>query len=235
MNGNIRKALAIAALAGGVLMATTTQAPAQIRTGMYGALNYNVESGSMEKFIPGIGGGPLSTNDFSDPTGIGGSAGVMGEYIIDDRVAMSLRASYDQRNTEKESNGSKLTTRLSYLTLEPAVRISMGYTPLHFVVGPVMAFKLQGTYSYDANNLAEPASDVTNGRIPNVRSVAFGGRAGFGYDFPMNRPGTMVAMFLTPFVEASYLVDQIDPVDPASTDVTSTLTARVGLQVAMQF
>lgn len=234
MNGRICRALAIIALAGGAVIATGANATAQIRTGMYGAANYNTASAPLQDFIAGIGGGPFSSNDFSGATGVGAYAGVFGEYIIDDRLAMSLRASYDQRNVEKESNGSKLTARISYTTIEPGIRVNLANSPLHLMIGPSMAIKLSGTYNYAART-TEPAQDVTNGRIPNVRQVVFGGWTGFGYDFTLNRPGTSVAMYLTPFIEGSYMIDQIDPLDPADGSVLNTLTGRLGLQVGMQF
>ncbi|HVZ41881.1 MAG TPA: outer membrane beta-barrel protein [Candidatus Kapabacteria bacterium] len=234
MNGRICKALAIVALAGGAVLTTATDATAQIRFGMYGAANYNTIQAHMQDFIPGIGGGPLSSNDFNGSTGIGAYAGLLGAYMIDDRVATVLRASYDQRNAEMETNGSKLATHLSYITIQPGIQVNLGDSPLHLMVGPTMGIKLAGNYTYTAP-VTEPSQDVNNGRINNVRSVVFGGWGGLGYDFTLNRPGTQAALFLTPFIEGDYLIDQIDPVDPASTAVMNTLTARLGLQVTMQF
>jgi len=234
MNGRICKALAIIALAGGAVISTGTDATAQIRFGLYGAANYNMVDAHMQDFIAGIGGGPLSSNDFTGATGVGAYAGLLGEYMIDDRVATVLRASYDQRNAQVESNGSKLTTHLSYITLQPGLQVNLGNSPLHLMVGPTMGIKLSGNYSYAART-TEPAADVNNGRLQNVRQVVFGGWGGLGYDFTLNRPGTQAALFLTPFIQGDYLIDQIDPTDPASTAVMNTFTARLGLQVTMQF
>jgi hypothetical protein len=234
MNGRICKALAILALAGGTVLATSINATAQIRTGMFGAVSYNTTSASMQHFITGINGSPLAPNDFSGGSSVGGYAGALGEFMIDDRVSLSLRAAYDQRNVEVESNNNMLTARLSYLTIDPGVRVTVGPSPLHVVVGPTMAFKLSGKYTYDSRSV-EPASDVTNGQIPNVRPVAFGGWAELGYDFTLNRPGTVVAMYLTPFIQANYLVDQVDPYDAGDASVMNTLTGRLGLQVTAQW
>ncbi len=234
MNGSIRKIIAMAALVGVAVIAAGTDGSAQIRTGMFGGINYNMTSASLQNFIPGVGGGLFTSNDFSDATSVGGYAGAIGEYGIDDRLGLSLRVSYDQRNAEKESNGNKLRARLSYMSIEPGVGMRMGYTPLKITVGPIMAIKVAGTYTY-ASGSVEPGQDVTNAKLNNARPVVFGGRMALGYDIALNQENSTAGMYLTPFIEGNYLVDQVDPNDPASTEVMNTLTARAGLMVTMGF
>lgn len=229
MNGIIRKAFAIIALAGVAVIASGSSASAQIRAGMFGALNYNTVSADMGAFIPGISGG---SNDFSGASGTGAYAGAIGEYAIDDRLGLSLRVSYDQRNFEQTSNGNVLKGKFAYTTIEPGVGIRVGDIPVKFIVGPVMSVKLTSAYSY-ASASSEPAQDVNNARIGNARQVVFGGRAALGYDIPLNKTNAVAGAYLTPFIEANYLIDQVDPMDPASDASMNTLSGRAGLQVTM--
>lgn len=234
MNGSIRKIIAIAALVGVAVIAGGADVSAQIRTGMFGGINFNMTSASLQNFIPGVGGGLFASNDFSDATSVGGYAGAIGEYGIDDRLGLSLRVSYDQRNAEKESNGNMLRARFAYVAIEPGLGFRVGYTPLKLTVGPVMAVKVASTYTY-ASASAEPGQDITNAKLANARQVVFGGRLALGYDIALNKENSTAGVYLTPFVEGNYLVDQVDPIDPASTSVMNTLTARAGLLITMGF
>jgi hypothetical protein len=230
--------LAVLAMVSAVALLATSSAVAQssegLRIGILGGVNYNYVDAATEDFVEVPGNGSFASHDFSGASLIDGYAGLSGEYQFNELIGATLRASYDARCVEKEDNGSTFSPRLVYVSIEPGVRLNLGMPQLYAMVGGTVAIKAHTEYDYSPGT-TEEAQDIVGADLDNVRDVAFGAWAGFGYDLQVAKMGGM-NWFVTPFAEASYLFDQKEADVPMQEEKWwNTLSVRGGLQLKLQF
>lgn len=226
-------------LAGTAMMSAVASLFAQdntgLRIGLLGGMNYNYVDAATQNFVQVPGNTNFTLHDFSGASSFGGYGGVMGEYVFNDLIGASLRATFDARCVEKEDQGSTFTPHLWYISIEPAVRLNLGLPELHAMVGGSVGVKMLGEYDYTPA-AAEGTQEIEGEELQNVNDVAFGAWAGFGYDFRLTGEGSGIGLFVTPFAEGSYMFDQKEPDVALEEDsMWNTLTVRAGVQIKAQF
>lgn len=184
--------------------------------------------------------------DNSDGKGIGFYGGIFGEYLSDSWWGIQLRVSYDMRDglvkdtttgpPSGRTQGVAFETKMNYLSWELLFRVDL-IRNLNLYFGPILAINIHGTYDYrpDVNS---SAVTETNVKIANRNDVPYGITGGLAYDIEMSR-SHKTSMYLTPFAEASWIVNQKKsdyyPAQNSVTDVWSTVSLRLGLRLSWEF
>jgi outer membrane protein OmpA-like peptidoglycan-associated protein len=113
-----------------------------------------------------------------------------------------------------------LTTNLSYLTVEPALRLNPWNGSFYLFAGPRIAFNLQKEYNYTQLKQADAIGDISN-----VRETILSGQVGMGFDIPMSAKNSTNKVLLSPFVSFHPYFGQ----DVRSIESWSNTTVRAGL------
>ena len=235
-NGTSFVAAAVTAAAF-TLMGSSVQAQVcdnVMRIGVIGAVNYNYVDAPTQKFVTVASDATFANHDFSKAGMVEAYYGLVGEYLFNDVIGATLRATVDARCVEKEDKGSTFTPRLLYINIEPGVRVNLGMPELHAMAGATVAIKGSAKYDYTPAS-GEPAQKVEGAEMQNVRDVSIGAWLGFGYDIRIGDKRSDIGWFVTPFVEGNYLFDQKKPDAPLTDEKWNTLTGRAGVKLMVQF
>lgn len=178
---------------------------------------------------------------FDGGSGIGLAFGGIIEYNSGGLLGGNLMLGYDNRSvifdTKNESAASvtgrraeDLTTRIGYFTIEPNLRINLGYRFLHATIGPSFGVLLSKGYDYTFTDTTINQAATTKGDLANLRSMLVGGQIGIGYDIPLRdtRAGTQI--LITPFAQFRLGQDLLD-VPEGSTNTFGLNTIRAGVQL----
>ena len=182
----------------------TTESWASWWFGIYGGLNLNTFSGELQNFGQAVG------STFDEGSGLGPTLGGVVEYNPGDLLGFTLLVGYDARpigfdsaRTQVSETGTVsegLSTSLSYLNIEPSLRLNLGNRFLHLLLGPTFNFNLGKGSDYtfvDTNG----AANTTSADLQSVRSVAIGAQGGVGYDIPLTGSEASTQILLTPFAQ----------------------------------
>lgn len=205
------------------------------RVGVIGAANFNYVNAGTEKFLQVPGNPGFASNDFSGANDFELYSGVMGEYLFNNQIGVMLNVAYDARCVEKKTNDNTFSPHIKYISFEPGIRVNLGMPELYASAGGTVAVKAWSKYDYTPSGV-DGARTVTDQDLANVRDVAFGAWANVGYDFRVNNVHDNIGYFVTPFVGASYLFDQMkSEANTVDDTMWNTLSVRGGVQVKMQF
>ena len=216
-------------------MAQNDEPNAPVRFGVFAGVNFNNAAlgGNAANAIPGFTI-PVSA-DLSDGQGYGPYAGLIAEYnpAPDQFLGLQTRFGYDNRRANITPNGGngEVEASISYWAIEPALRFNLGGNDMHLTLGPGFHILAANDFDFRLPGVAE-VEDVENGRLNDVAVSLWGG---FGFDIPLgdfSENGTR--WYLTPFVEGSWLINQLKTGVAAGNDnlddTWSTVTVRGGLQ-----
>jgi outer membrane protein OmpA-like peptidoglycan-associated protein len=213
------------------------------RFGVFGGMNFNiVGTGSQE--LQGIGTNfsaantTTGTNDIIDGTGLGLYGGGLVEYNSGKLLGAKLRVGLDDRRVRfndwdvPDATSTRFSARMTYVSVEPSLRLNLGSPDFHMIAGPLLSFKVATKYDYVPGR-DETTPAVADQEIPNTNSFTYGVSGGFGYDININSKSTSgTKWYLTPFVEASYMMDQRDNTRPADrNDTWVTTSIRGGFEI----
>jgi outer membrane protein OmpA-like peptidoglycan-associated protein len=185
---------------------------------------------------------PESDIDQVDGTGMGIYGGLFGEYLSESWWGFQLRLSYDTRNALVEDITRipipSFDTKSSYLSLEPLFRLDQPFIPnLNFYIGPFLSANLGGTYIYKPDkdkSATEPEVDIAK-----FNSIAYGLEGGIAYDIKFKDINNKSAMYLSPFVDCSWLFNQKegdnDPNQNSISDIWSTISYRFGVRFSVDY
>jgi outer membrane protein OmpA-like peptidoglycan-associated protein len=232
-----------------VLAGTTSGAHAQEtydgaawRFGVFGGMNFNiVGAGSQE--LQGIGtnfSAPHNNgvDDIIDGTGLGLYGGGLVEYNSGQTFGGHLRIGLDDRRVKfndwdvPDASSTRFSARMTYVSVEPSLRVNLGSPDFHMLVGPLLSFKVSTKYDYVPGR-DETSPAIADQEIPGTNDFTYGLSGGFGYDININsKSASSTRWYLTPFVEASYMMDQRDNTrDADRNDTWVTTSIRGGFQV----
>jgi hypothetical protein len=122
---------------------------------------------------------------------------------------------------------------MTYLSVEPLLRINIGDAGFHAVAGPLLSFNIAAKYDYDSTR-DETDPSIVDQPIPGAKGFTYGVSGGFGYDILMNsKSASSTRWYLTPFVEASYMLAQKENTFPNQNrnDTWVTTSIRGGFQL----
>jgi len=111
-----------------------------------------------------------------------------------------LNVAYDNRGGEFDEVKApcdcpaNLKTNLSYVTIEPSLRIKPFSIPFYVFAGPVISFNVTNRFTYTQekqNDLRDDWSDI--------KKPVFSGQVGAGFDIPVSAKGSATQFTLSPF------------------------------------
>lgn len=117
-----------------------------------------------------------------------------------------------------------LKTNLSYLSIEPSLRLGSATSDFYFFAGPRLAFNYKKDFSY-----TQLKQEDTNSEWSAIRKTVISGQVGVGYDFQISSPNSTTKVNLSPFLSFHPYIGQ-DPRDIESLTIT---TVRAG--IALKF
>ncbi|MBN2637155.1 MAG: outer membrane beta-barrel protein [Prolixibacteraceae bacterium] len=229
----------------GILILTAAQSPLQAqvnpeakftqpswRFGVAGGANFNFHEGTTQQL----------NNDFMVGTAFGDARGIglFAAPVIEfhrpgTMLGFMLQAGYDNRKGTWEQVQSPcncpadLETGLSYLTVEPSIRIAPFKSNFYIYGGPRFAFNIDKSFNYregvslDYPNV--PARPDVNGEFSNMNKSVISMQIGAGYDISLSADTKQTQAMLSPFVAFHPYFGQ----DPRSIESWNLTTIRAGL------
>lgn len=170
--------------------------------------NYNFFQGATQQINTNF----TSPVVFNDGMGMGVYAAPLLEYYAPNtRFGAMLQVGYDNRSgTAKETFAACgdcptfLTTHLSYVTIEPSLRIAPFKSNFYIFGGPRFAFNMGKAFKYDqkagpnAPELAPPRT--IKGDLSNVNKTIVSMQIGVGYDVPIRSQSHRTQFVISPFI-----------------------------------
>ncbi|MCJ7448719.1 MAG: OmpA family protein [Bacteroidales bacterium] len=173
---------------------------------------------------------------FHDGNGIGLYLAPLLEFHRpDSRWGIMLQAGYDSRKGFVRTSSyppyncaADLSANLSYITVEPSLRLAPFKSNFYLYGGPRFAFNLGKSFTYKLginpdypDQVADP--DVT-GDFSNMNKTLISMQIGAGYDIPLSSQNKQIQFVLSPFVSFQPYFGQ----DPRSIETWNVTTLRVG-------
>jgi outer membrane protein OmpA-like peptidoglycan-associated protein len=200
--------------------------------GVAAGANFNFYKGSTHElsttFTPPI--------VFNDGNGVGLYLAPLLEFQRPDaRFGFMLQAGYDSRKgafDQKETAcncPADLSTNLSYITVEPSLRLAPFKSNFYLYGGPRFAFNLDKSFTYeqginpDFPNQIAPAN--VEGDFSNVEKSIISAQIGAGLDIPLSSQKNKTQFMLSPFVAFQPYFGQ----NPRSIETWNLTTVRAGI------
>ncbi|MCW3086949.1 MAG: outer membrane protein OmpA [Sediminibacterium sp.] len=117
-----------------------------------------------------------------------------------------------------------LSTKISYLVVEPSIRIAPFSSAFYIFAGPTFSVNLSKEFFYTQLKQPDTKADWSD-----IRKTLFSGQAGAGIDIPLSKPTSETQMTLSPF--AAFQTDFGH--EPRSVESWSFYTIRAG--IALKF
>lgn len=144
----------------------------------------------------------------------------------------SRRGKFDQVTTPCDCPAD-LSTKLSYLTIEPSVRLAPFKSNFYLYGGPRLAFNLNKSFVYEQginpNFPSQTPNPDVKGDFSEVEKTIFSMQIGMGYDIPLSSVNRKTKFVLSPFVTFQPYFGQ----NPRSVETWNLTTVRAG--VALKF
>lgn len=204
--------------------------------GVAGGANFNFYRGSTQQM----------NADFKSPVAFHDGFGT-GLYIApllefhrpESRWGFMLQAGYDSRKGTFDQVvtpcdcPADLSTKLSYVTVEPSLRFAPFKNNFYLYGGPRLAFNMDKSFTYQLGvNPAIPTQAVSpevKGDFDNMNKTLISMQIGAGYDIPLSSDNNKTQFVLSPFVSFQPYFGQ----NPRSTETWNITTVRAG--VALKF
>lgn len=199
--------------------------------GAAGGANLNFYRGSTQ----------ILNADFTPPTAFHDGSGV-GLYLApliefhrpDTRLGLMLQAGYDSRRGSFDqvvtpcNCPADLSTNLSYITVEPSLRIAPFKSDFYIYAGPRFAFNLTKAFKYEQGINPDYPLQVANpdvkGDFSKENSLLLSMQVGAGYDIHLSSKGKRTQTVLSPFVSFQPYFGQ----NPRLIETWNVTTVRVG-------
>ncbi|MBP7809202.1 MAG: outer membrane beta-barrel protein [Bacteroidia bacterium] len=152
----------------------------------------------------------------------------------DSKWGVMLQAGYDNRNGKFKEVLSPcncprdLSTKLSYITVEPSLRFAPLKNGFYLYAGPRVAFNIEKSFTYiqktNPDYPEQEAEPDVKGDLSNVNSTLISMQVGAGYDIPLSSKNKQSQFVLSPFVSFQPYFGQ----SPRSIETWNITTVRVG-------
>ena len=194
--------------------------------GLSGAANFNFYDGTTQRlnnslFVPAA---------FHKGDGIKPYGSFLMEYRPGPVWGAMLNVGFDGRGGKFDGViapcdcPATLETNLSYVTIEPSLRLGSAKSNLYFFAGPRVAFNLDKDFSY-----TQEKQPNTDSELSAMRKTLLSGQVGMGYDFQLSPASSANKVVLSPFISYHPYFGQ----DPRSIESWSVSTLRTG--IALKF
>ena len=126
-----------------------------------------------------------------------------------------------------------LSTKLSYLTIEPSVRLAPFKSNFYLYGGPRLAFNLNKSFVYEQginpNFPAQIQNPDVKGDFSEVKNTIFSMQVGMGYDIPLSAANRKTKFVLSPFVTFQPYFGQ----NPRAIETWNLTTIRAGIALKL--
>jgi outer membrane protein OmpA-like peptidoglycan-associated protein len=200
--------------------------------GVAGAANFNFYRGSTQ----------MLNSDFTTPTAFHNGEGV-GFYLApniefhrpNSNWGFIFQTGFDGRKgkfdviTEPCNCPATITSKLSYITVEPSLRLAPFKSNFYLYGGPRLAFNIEKSFTFEQKpNPAYPLQvqnpDI-NEDFSNIKNTIISMQIGLGYDIPINSTEGKTQFVLSPFLSYHPYFGQ----NPRTTETWNVNTLRAGL------
>lgn len=199
--------------------------------GVAGGANFNYYRGSTQRLHADF----IAPVAFDEGNGVGLYLAPLVEYHAPGTaLGFMLQTGYDSRSSSYKTQitpcncPADLTTSLSYITVEPSIRLAPFHGNFYLYGGPRLAFNVEKSFNYklginpDFPN-QEPTPDV-NGDLSSVNKTLVSMQIGAGYDIPLSSQYKKSQFVLSPFVAFHPYFGQA----PRDIETWNITTVRVG-------
>ena len=232
---NMKKILFIILIALGSQMSSMAQETKYEKPtwlfGVAAGANFNFYRGTTQRLTDNL----TVPTAFHDGDGIGLFAAPLVEYHFPDSVwGIMLQTGYDNRQGDWDQVESPcncpmdLSTDLSYITVEPSLRIAPFKNGLYVYGGPRLAFNLDKSFTYEKGTNPEypeqVAGPAVNADFGEVENTIISMQVGAGYDIPLSSNTQKTQFVLSPFVSFQPYFGQ----NPRATESWNNTTVRFG-------
>ncbi len=204
--------------------------------GVAAGANFNFYEGTTQRLNSNL----TVPTAFKDGNGIGLFAAPLVEYHFSNSVwGIMLQTGYDNRQGEWDQVISPcncpmdLSTDLSYITVEPSLRIAPFKNGFYLYGGPRLAFNLDKSFTYEKGTNPDFPEQTANPDIKedfgDVENTIISMQVGAGYDIPLSSNMQRTQFVLSPFVAFHPYFGQ----NPRSVESWNITTIRAG--VALKF
>lgn len=186
------------------------------------------------------------TSDFTPPVtfhkaaGFGMFEAALIEYYRPKTVfGFMLQAGYDNRQANFDQVDSAcncptdLQTNISYITVEPSLRLAPFKSNLYIFAGPRIAFNMENSFNYQLGiNPAYPEQEPTpevKGDLSDMNKTIISMQVGLGLDIPIGSQTSKTQFVISPFASFHPYFGQ----NPRSIETLNITTIRAG--VALKF
>lgn len=183
--------------------------------------NFNFYRGTTQQLNAGF----TAPAGFHEGEGTGLFIAPLVEYHFTNSVwGIMLQTGYDSRKGEWDSEISPcdcpmgLSSNLSYLSIEPSLRLAPFKSSLYFYAGPRIGYTLDESFSYTKD------SEERNEDFDQMESSVISMQVGAGYDIPLSTQGNRSQFVLSPFVSFQPYLGQY----PRSMESWNITTLRIG-------
>jgi Outer membrane protein and related peptidoglycan-associated (lipo)proteins len=176
----------------------------------------------------------MLNTDFSTPTAFHKGHGVkpyfslLTEYRPNKTWGGMLNVAFDNRGgkfdgvTAPCNCAANLSTNISYVAIEPSLRLAPFSSAFYLFVGPTVSFNLNKTFNYTQEKQTD-----TRGEWSDVRKTILSAQAGAGIDIPVSKKTSTTQLTISPF--ASFLTNIGH--ESRSSEDWSVYTIRAGVQI----
>lgn len=205
------------------------------RFGLAGGANFNFYQGTTQRLNDQM----MTPQAFGHGDGIGFSLAPMVEYHRRGSLfGFMLQAGYDSRKGNFDqvmtpcNCPADLSTGLSYITVEPSLRMEPFKSNFYIYGGPRFAFGLDKSFEYDQDinpdfPNSNPAQNV-EGDFSEINKNQFSFQIGTGYDIPMNSTSNNRNQYtLSPYLTYHPYMGQT----PRSIETWNVTTIRAGVAI----
>jgi outer membrane protein OmpA-like peptidoglycan-associated protein len=190
------------------------------------AANFNTYRGTTQKLNSNL----TVPAAFHKGDGIKPYASLLTEYRPNKVLGGMLNVAYDNRGGSFDSVmapcncPANLSTNLSYITIEPSIRIAPFSSALYLFAGPTIAFNITKAFTYLQDKQTDKRGDLSD-----INKTVFSAQAGAGIDIPISARASATQWTLSPF--ASFQTNLFGA--PRSVGSWSLYTVRTG--IALKF
>jgi outer membrane protein OmpA-like peptidoglycan-associated protein len=199
--------------------------------------NFNFYRGSTQQLNSGL----TAPAAFHNGSGVGLYLAPLLEYHRPEkRIGFMLQAGYDGRSgsfdqiTTPCNCPADLSARLTYITIEPSLRLAPFKSDFYLYAGPRFAFNMSKSFKYQLGTNPDYPGQVADpevtGDFSNMRKSIFSMQIGAGYDISLSQENKEKQAVLSPFVSFQPYFGQ-DPrsvVTSGSKETWNLTTVRVG-------
>lgn len=172
---------------------------------------------------------------FHDGFGVGLFAAPTIEYYKPNTIfGAMLQVGYDSRKAKFAQTltpcdcPQDMKTKLSYVTIEPSLRIAPFKSNFYIFAGPRLAFNLKNSFVYqlqpNPDFVDQVAGPEIEGEFSDTKKMLVSMQVGAGYDFFLTKNTSKIQLVLSPFVSYHPYFGQ----NPRSVETWNVSTIRTG-------